>query len=288
MPFGPGNEIGRDGDVAVRALEGLLHHFKSGAHEGGTVAVLDLPAQQLREELRVFHGLFGGSAVHAHMAQLQAQHLVHRGTGQLGNPAPVLGFDRILRHHPAAAAAQDLREGQIVQHIVLIHAAGGHELHVPVGSRHALDQLDAADGFRREHLHGLQAEAESDLDVRGIAGSGAYGDALVHAVLHHRGIQTGAYNGSRAGVDRAVHLIRRQYRTGAEQHIGKLLMHPADGFLGRGSPEGNLRHGQAAFRQRSAQRNRVLRVINRNYGNKARQRKFVQKIHDRCTPFPVW
>lgn len=142
-----------------------LHDLDARAGKDGAVADLHRPAQQLAQLGRGIHGLGLVGAVDAHVRDLKAQHQLHGGRGQGANAIPILGLHRVARHHPAAAAADDLVEGEVIQQVLLVDTAGGHELHVHIRSRDGLDVLQAARRFSREELDGLQAQGESNLDV---------------------------------------------------------------------------------------------------------------------------
>ena len=288
MPLGAGHAVGADGDVAVLAAAHLLHDLEAHAGEVGGIALLHGPAHQRGDLLRHIQGLLGVLGVDAHMAQLEAQHLVHGGAGGGGDAIPVLGGNGVLGAHPGTAAAQDLVEGQVVQHVLLVDAAGGHELHVGINGGHGLDQVQAAHSLGGEELDSLQAAADGDLHVRGVGRAGAHRDALGHAIFHDLRRKAGGNDGGRARVHGAIHLLGGQHGAGAQQHVGQLLVHAADGLLRGGGTEGDLGHGQAAVRQGLAQRHSVIRIVDGDDGHQTGQGQFLQKFHDRSSFLFRW
>ena len=158
--LGAHDEVGLDADVALRAAERALHHLDARAREDGAVADLHRPAQQLAQLGRGIHGLGLVGAVDAHVRDLQPQHELNGGGGQGVDAIPILGLHGVARNHPAAAAADDLVEGEVIQQVLLVHAAGGHKLHIDIRRGDGLDVLQAAGRLSREELHGLQTQRE--------------------------------------------------------------------------------------------------------------------------------
>ena len=163
--LGAHDEVGLDADVALRAAERGLHDLDARAGEDGAVADLHRPAQQLAQLGRGIHRLGFVGAVDAHVRDLKAQHQLHGGRGQGADAIPILGLHRVARHHPAAAAADDLVEGEVIQQVLLVDAAGGHELHIHIRSRDGLDVLQAARRFSREEFDGLQVLKDVSIHV---------------------------------------------------------------------------------------------------------------------------
>lgn len=81
MPAGTLDGIAGHGDMAMSATERDLHDFKALSHEIGVFVLVDGPSQQLGQRLCILHGLLRRTAVHAHMADFQAQHLVDGAAG---------------------------------------------------------------------------------------------------------------------------------------------------------------------------------------------------------------
>ena len=217
------------------------------------------------------------------MRDLKAQHQLHGGRGQGADAIPILGLHRVARHHPAAAAADDLVEGEVIQQVLLVDTAGGHELHVHIRSRDGLDVLQAARRFSREELDGLQAQGESNLDVARIGRAGADRDADLLAVLDGGGIQARRNDELRARGHSTIHLFAGEHGAGADDHIRERFGHVLDRVRGGGGAEGDLRARQTAVNQRLSQRHGIRRVIDGDNRHNADSGKLFHHIHD-CIP----
>src|ERR1044071_8291022 len=65
---------------------------------------------------------------------------------------------------PAAAAAEHVLEGEILEHVLGVNATGGHEGYVGVDRRERLQRADAAELLGRKELQHVDPEIERLLD----------------------------------------------------------------------------------------------------------------------------
>ena len=77
----------------------------------------------------------------------------------------------------------------------------------------------------------------------------------------------------------AVHLILREHGARAQNHIGQLGMHAANGFFSRIRAERDLRNGQAAIGQRLAKGYRVGGVLYLDHRHDAGQGQLLDHFH---------
>ena len=241
--------------------------------------LVDGPAQQLGQRLCILHGLLRRAAIHAHMANFQTQHLVDGVAGDVLNALPVLLGHGVAGDHPAAAARDDLGEGQILVQILFVDASGRQEGDAAIGRGYGLDQLKAAQGFGGKKLDRFQTHGQGYFNIAGIGAAGHDRHIFLLAIPHDFRVQPGRHNVGSAGIHRAVHLILRKHGACAQNHVGQLGMHAADGFLGRVGAERDLRDGQSAVGQCLAKRYRVGGVFHFDYRHDAGQRQLFDHFH---------
>ena len=201
------------------------------------------------------------------MGQLKAQHRHNGFAGQTLDFLKVSFADQVLIYHPAAAAGDDFIKGKIGIQVLGVDAAGGHELHAGIGSRHGFDHIDAAGCFGREELNNVQTQGNCGFHIAGIGRTGRNGNVLGNTVFDNLRIQAGADNEFGAGRNGTVNLLGGQDGACADQHLGEFFRHNTDGFFSRCGTEGYLRAGQAAFAKSLGQRRSVLGVIQHNDRN---------------------
>ena len=190
-----------------------------------------------------------------------------------------LAFHGVARNHPASAAADDLVEGEVIQQVLLVHAAGGHKLHIDIRRGDGLDVLQAASRLSREELHGLQTQRKRDLDIARVRRAGADRDADLLAVLDGGRVQTRGDDELRAGGHRAIHLLAGEHGARADDHIRERFGHVLDRVRRGGGAEGDLRARQAAVNQRLRKRHGVRRVVDGDNRHNADSGKLLHHIH---------
>ena len=153
---------------------------------------------------------------------------------------------QVLLDHPAAAAGDDLVEGQVGVEVAGTDPAGRDEAQHVIRRRQSLQRRQAADRLGREELQHFEAVFESQCDVRGGGDAGRDRHATFAASIDHAGAAARGDDELGAGRDRGVDLLGRQHRAGADQDLGHLRRDPPDRLFGGGGPEGDLRHRQSA------------------------------------------
>jgi len=104
-------------------------------------------------------------------------------------------------------------------------------------------------------------------------------DVVLDAVAGHFLIEAGGDDELRAGVHGGVDLLDGQNGARADQNLRQLLSNAADGLLGSGSAEGDLRDRQTAVGQSAAQRHGVVGVGQLDNGNDTQRRNLLDHIH---------
>ena len=207
------------------------------------------------------------------MSDLKAQHEGNRRGYQIADAIPILGCQSIARNHPAAADADDLLEGEIIQQVLLTDSAGRHEGDINVRSCDGLDVLKSAGSLSREELHGLKTEGQCRFDVARIGCARAYRNANLLAMLNGCRVEARGNNELCSGGHSAIHLIIGKHGAGAHQHVRISLRHIPNGFLGSCSTERNLSAGKAALTKGLCQRHSICSVINGNNRNNTNKGK---------------
>ena len=91
IPGGPGHVRRAYGDVSRRAREGVLAEFHQRARKIGAAALEIRQIKDLAEAPRHARAILGGGAVHAHVAQMEAQRPAHGLAAELFD-APTLSL----------------------------------------------------------------------------------------------------------------------------------------------------------------------------------------------------
>ena len=203
------------------------------------------------------------------MRQLKAEHIAHRFLAERGNLVKPAFVDQVRLDHPGAAAAKDLVKRQIAVEVGGIDAAGRHKLHIDIRGGNRLDIVDAARLLRREEFNHIESELDRLFHIGRIGASGRDRDSLFDTIGHDLGIQSRADNEFCARIDRAVNLLGGQDSARTDQHIRDLFRNPADRLFALCGTEGHFGAGKAALLQCFGQRDRLVHIVNFDYGYNA-------------------
>lgn len=111
--------------------------------------------------------------------------------GDVFNALPVLLGHGVAGDHPAAAARDDLGEGQIFVQILFVDAAGRQEGDAAIGRGYGLDQLETTQGFGGEELDRFQAHRQGYFNIAGIGAAGHDRHIFLLAIPHDFRVQPG-------------------------------------------------------------------------------------------------
>ena len=150
-------------------------------------------------------------------------------------------------HHPAAAAGEDLREGEVFFEIVCSHAARGHEADLREGGGERFDGFKPPEIARGEEFEVIVPQRERLDDLRRRDDAGEIGNALAPA---HLGDLLGTARGDnelRPRRDGALALLLVDDGARARKELGEFFACEADGLLRAVGAEADLGDGQPPF-----------------------------------------
>ena len=255
--------------MTVLAAEGKVHNFELGACEGSLGANVGIEEEELAEKSGGLFAFFFVFAVDTNVNDFKAVHESNCFFRELFDFVEFTFVYQGILNHEAAAACKDLGVLEVGEDVVLVDAAGGHELELGVRTGNGFDHVETADCFCGEELNDVKTELHCLFHFAAGGTAGAYGNAFFYAVFNDLRIESGRNDELGACRNCLVNLFGGEDGTCTYEHVGHCFGDVLDCLCRSSGTERNFCEGKTAVCECFCERNCFVRVFNFDNGHDA-------------------